>query len=344
MANHASMLPFGKSLTLKGMSMKLRSVLFIIIAAISLIFNLQAPPVFAQTTREPTGLRNVTLSVYPEYDDPRLLVMLEGNITGVDAPALVRFLVPLGAEMYSAGSKDAQGKYTGGPPNRKASSVLGWDEISYELKTETFRVEYYTDEIVGLPDKSISYDFRFLYPISDLRVIVQQPLKAQNLAVVPNGTATNEGQFKVQTFNFTNLTPDPANPLHFDISYTKSDLNPSIQSTSGNSSGNLPSSGTNSSLGLITLITVGVVVTAMVFFWLGGKKKHKPGYTAQRPPPRAERRRGSQAQKRTETKVIAKRQARAQEAKPGTDEFCYQCGSPVDSSAKFCPACGNKLD
>lgn len=323
--------------------MKLRFI-FLVIAVISLL-SFQVSPLLAQAVKEPTGFKNVTLWLYPEYDDPRLLVMLEGKITGAEPPTPVRFLVPLGAEMYSAGSKDAQGKYTGGPPDRKASSVLGWDEISYELKTETFRVEYYSDEILGLPDKSISYDFRFLYPISDLRVIVQQPLKASNFAVVPAGTATTEGQFKVQVFNFTNLTPDPANPLHFDISYTKTDLNPSLQSTSGSPSGSQPPPA-DSSTGLIVLVTVGVVVTAMVFFWLRGKKKLKPAYsTGRRPPLRAERRRGnSQLPKKAATKVIVKTQAKTRERTSKPDGFCSQCGSPIDSSAKFCPACGSKLD
>ena len=47
--------------------------------------------------------------IYPEYDEPSLLIMLEGKITGANPPVQVRFLVPSTAEMYSAGSKDAQG-------------------------------------------------------------------------------------------------------------------------------------------------------------------------------------------------------------------------------------------
>jgi len=323
--------------------MKLRYVLFLVVTTISLLLNLPTQPASAQTTKEPAGFRSVTLWVYPEYDDPRLLVMLEGKITGVDAPALIRFLVPAAAKMYSAGWKDAQGKYTGGPPERKVSSVPGWDEISYELKTDTFRVEYYANEIVGMPDKTISYDFRFLYPISDLRVIVQQPLKATNFVVAPKGTATNEDQFKVQTYNFSNLNPDKDQPLHFDVSYTKLDLNPSIQNESGKS----PPSGNGLSGGLIIMIAAGAIVIAAIFFWLGGKRKsgYQTGARAQRMPTRAERREHERhSQKKSQVRISAKEQVKPPKPESKTDEVCYYCGYPVESSDKFCPNCRKNLD
>jgi hypothetical protein len=202
-------------------------LLFVILAVFSLMIislGIGGQPAQAQSAVEPVGFDNVTLWVYPEYDDPRLLMMLEGQITGAEPPALVRFLVPEAAEMYSAGSKDAQGKYTGGPPTRKASTIPGWDEISYTLTSKTFRLEYYDDIITGSPDKKISYDFRWLYPISNLQVVIQQPKKASDFVVMPFGTQTLEGGFTVYTYNKSGLTIDPGmQPLHFDISHTKAD-------------------------------------------------------------------------------------------------------------------------
>ncbi len=113
-----------------------------LLVAISLLFiTADIPLALAQTENEPDGFKNVTLWIYPEFDDPRLLVMLEGQIVGVQVPATVRFLVPSAAEMYSAGSMNAQGQYSGGPPRREPSAIAGWDEISYEVTTDTFRIE-----------------------------------------------------------------------------------------------------------------------------------------------------------------------------------------------------------
>ena len=83
---------------------------------------------------------NVHLWVYPEFDDPRLLVMLQGQISGAQPPVTVSFLVPSTAEMYSAGSIDSQSQYSGGPPDREPSAFSGWDAVSYELTSDIFHV------------------------------------------------------------------------------------------------------------------------------------------------------------------------------------------------------------
>jgi hypothetical protein len=212
----------------------------------------------AQSANEPTGLSNGTLWIYPEYDDPRLLVMLEGQITGATAPAIIRFLVPSAAEMYSAGSKDAQGKYTGGPPDRAPSQISGWDEISYELKTPTFRMEYYDPIINSEVEKHISYNFLTIYPITSLEVVVQVPAAATDFRVLPQGTKTTEGSFTVYTSSYANLSTDQS--LHFDISYFKSDPYPSIGGTP------VPSTASGSFNSLPILIFAAVIIVAGIIF------------------------------------------------------------------------------
>jgi hypothetical protein len=290
---------------------KMRYFIFVL-SLVILLMAANSPLSRAQTPQEPAGFKNVTLWLYPEYDDPRLLMMLEGKIMGAQVPAQIRFLVPVSAELYSAGSKDAQGKYTGGPPNRIASQIPGWDEISYELKYETFRVEYYDSIITGNPDKKISYDFRHLYPISDLTVIVQQPLTANNFTVTPAGRPDKEDAFKVSTYNFNN--PAISQPLHFEIAYVKTDPNPSLNTAPASSN----------SAGQVTLIiTLAIVVIAIgVFIVLGQSRKKKPV-----------RAKTSE----TRSRSVGKRE-------PLRDKFCNQCGNPRGKRDKFCPNCGNPTD
>jgi hypothetical protein len=291
--------------------LKIRYLLLILSALIAVIGFVQ--PAFAQTTNGISGFHNVTLWLYPEYDDPRLLVMMEGKVAANEVPSTVRFLVPQIAEMYSAGSKDAQGNYSGGPPNRIASQIPGWDEINYQLKTDTFRVEYYDDIITGTVDKKISFDFRWLYPITDLTVVVQQPLKASNFAVNPAGKQSIEGQFSVNNFNFSN--PDINQPLHFDVTYTKTDPNPSL--------GNSPASSSSKiTTGQLTLIVVAVLVMVglIVFFTVYKLKKKKP-----------EKARRTQKRARAITASLKER-------------VCDQCGSTVGKGSEYCPHCGNEMD
>jgi hypothetical protein len=282
-------------------------------AVISLLFiGADIPQALAQDENEPTGFKNVRLWIYPEYDDPRLLVMLEGQIAGVQAPAKVRFLVPSAAEMYSAGSMDAQGRYSGGPPLREPSAILGWDEISYEATTDTFRVEYYDPIIRGQPDKTISYEFRWLYPISDLEVTLQEPLRSSNFSVLPRGEPfTDNRGFASHRYNYRDLGDDL--PLPFEIAYTKPDRNPSLTTEV---------KGTTN-----TLMTVSIVVGLGAVLGAGLLWVRKS-----RPQTRATRRRAAK-----------NAPVRAPEESRLPRNFCRHCGQRLESPSRFCPHCGTKL-
>ena len=291
----------------------------LLFAAIGLYITVAGmPQALAQDENEPVGFENVRLWLYPEYDDslsigePTLLMMLEGQIVGVQAPARVRFLVPSAAQMFSAGSKDAQDRYTGGPPDREPSSIPGWDEISYVVTTDTFRVEYYDPLIIrGQPDRAISYEFRWLYPISDLDVIVQEPKKSSNYSVSPAGQRfTDSEDFASYRYSFSDLDDEP--PLQFEIAYTKSDPNPSLAVDDTGS--------------MNMLLTLGIVVGLLALF--GG------GYLLLRRPRMGTR---TRADRRRAGKDAP---ARASKGKKLPGRFCGQCGKRLEGRSRFCEHCG----
>jgi hypothetical protein len=295
--------------------MKLKYILLFVAAILSSFVGALQADVPAQSANEPTGLNNVTLWIYPEYDDPRLLIMMEGQATGVNLPAQIRFLVPSAAEMYSAGSKDAQGIYTGGPPDRKPSQITGWDEISYELKNPTFRMEYYDPVIRGQIEKTIAFDFQTIFPIGSLETIVQVPTAASNFKVTPAGTKTTEGNFTVYTSRYNTL--NVGLPLHFDIAYTKSDPNPSL-------GGSPPPSPASGSWNLLPFaILAGVIIIAGTFIW-AVKATRKDKFTLKNQTDRSHHKANKPTQLRS--------------------KFCNQCGKPLEFPSKFCPYCRHKLD
>lgn len=207
---------------------------------------------------EISGYENVTIWIYPEYDDPRLLVMIEGDIVGAEAPVEVRFLVPATAQMYSAGSIDTGGVYSGGPPNRVASDISGWDEISYELTSQTFRVEYYAPLINGQVSKSIVLDYQFLLPVTNLEVILQEPRSSSQFVAIPAGISfiDTEG-FKSHSYKYDTVFVGQA--LQYDITYTKSDSRPSLD---------IKDAGGADFLIVVIVILVILAGVAGAFLWL----------------------------------------------------------------------------
>jgi len=291
---------------------------------------------------------NVQLWVNPEYDDPSLLVMLEGTLTSAAPPVTVAFLVPTGAVMYSRGSKDASGSYNVGPNDtRNASSIPGWDIVSYTLESNIFRIEYYDNSaIVGSPDKTVDYEFRTLTPITNMSVYVQQPRTATNFVVDPAGAANLDGQgFTIQTYSYP--TVDPATPVDFHITYTKTDSAPSLGdsgASSGGTSGGSSSGGLSN--GVVVIIVVVVVAAAAVIIFMTQRS---------RPVNRADRRRRTGAARRPQAVSRSSgggnrgggggggnRGGGGGGGGGGTGKFCTNCGAPVSSNARFCSECGTQ--
>ncbi len=272
-------------------SLKIRNLALLSVSLVSLMLGLGFARAYADPANEATGFRDVRLWVYPEYDGPRLLV-------------------PSAAEMYSAGSMDTQGQYSGGPPD--THTRLGRNQLSIQLKTDTFRVEYYDPVITSQPDKKISYYFRWLYPIADLRVLLQQPKNATNFTVLPaGGTPTSEQGVNALLYEYTSLKD---NPLHFDIAYTRSDPNPSLPR---------PAASAPPNTALVPAIVIGLgLLIAGGFVWALRSRK------ATRPQPKV---------------VPVAATGRAPSLARRKKRFCTRCGEPVDNQSRFCRHCGARL-
>lgn len=286
----------------------------LLVATLITFFSVSAIPVLAAD--EPFKFKSVFLSVYPEYDDPlalgypTVLVMLDGQIDGANPPATVRFLVPSDAVMNSAGS-GPRSSYVGGPPDRKASGIAGWDEISYTLTTNYFVVEYYAP-IPTSPNRDFSVDFIPLFDINGpLGAIVQEPRQATDFNVVTQNQtvkqppSTDAEGFKIQGYSFGSLKS--SQPISFHITYTKNSLVPSMSLSQGPSTTGL----------LVIFGTVMVVLLLVVLYQV---------------------RRNSSSRQRNRDRASRQLPTR----KSGGGRFCTKCGARLDKSERFCPQCGTK--
>lgn len=304
-----------------------KTLLVAFLSAFTVFFSI-VPPVFAQDQPSIT-LKNTTLSIFPEYDDPMnlgvpsLLIMYEGQIISNNL-SQIAFLVPEDAQMYSAGSGPRDQYQVGGLLDvNGASNISGWKQVSFVPKTNFFVIEYYLP-IPTQPDRSIHFDFRTLYPVSGMKVIVQEPGRATDFKLAPEGRVGNGPDgFKIHTFDVPSVTPDQ--PLLYDITYNKKDNNPTLGSGGAVSA---TSSNTN-----LVLIVIGVIVVLGAVLFFGSQLRAKPA-----------RAYSSRSQRRQAMREVRKGQAPGQEQGKGKSKFCRNCGKPLQGNDRFCPSCGESVD
>ena len=295
----------------------MRRLCLAVLLAATLItfFPVSGIPVLAAD--EPVKFKHVVLSVYPEYDDPlalgypTVLVMLDGEIDGANPPVDVRFLVPTGAAMYSAGSGPRTSYARGASLELgKPSDIPGWDEISYTLETNSFVVEYYAP-IPTSPNRDFSVDFIPLFDINGLQAFIQEPRQATDFKIVTPSQSVTQTPFKddegfnVQRYSLGSLKS--GQQISFNISYIKNNQAPSLAISQGPSTAGL----------LIIFGTVMGVILLVVLYQV---------------------RKTSSSRQRNRGRVSRNLPTR----KSAGGRFCTKCGASLDKSERFCTQCGTK--
>lgn len=260
-------------------------------------------------------LKNIKVSVWPEYDEPRVLVIYEGEFAGT-FPQEVRFRLPAGAEaaQVCALKKPADEHicqlYQIKP---EGDGLL----LTYTLPIPTFFVEFYYYPLQGAGPRDIAFSFRPLDPVESLDLEVQEPLRAAEFRLTPpSSTVSSDGQgFRYYHYRYSNLTPEQ--PVEVRIGYNKADANPSVAKRQP---GGAAPGGLGSGLGL-PLLLGGAVVLAVLAAWVLGRRAQGRVSVPQAAP--AWRGAGGGSEK-----------------KGGV--FCTQCGQALRREDNFCPRCGRK--
>jgi hypothetical protein len=285
---------------------------------------------------EPTGLSNVTVWLYPEFDDPRLLVMTQGHVAqGTTLPAMVRFLVPTDAQLYSAGAMDSQMNYSGAPPQRQPSEIAGWDEISYDVTEQIFRVEYYTDAIKGETDKQIEFEYSFLYPVENLFVEVQQPLKATSFVITPTQESMTVGNDGLNYYARQIESLEAGEPVKVRMEYTKTD--PALSYNLADQP-QPAQSGPNADQTMLIVVTGGALVAILAaVFIISRRRRSAPA------PSRAQRRARARQNRSRDQERPARSQVASEDTPSQAANFCRHCGTSLREDSLFCPQCGEQV-
>ncbi|MHB0980888.1 MAG: zinc ribbon domain-containing protein [Thermoleophilia bacterium] len=280
------------------------------------------------------SVSTMKISIWPEYDDPRVLVIYQGDLDeSVQLPADVTFNLPKGAEVGMACEVDPSGGHSCRP--FKLADRGEYQSLTYrvEAQRKIFFEYYYEAFPAGVPARSFDVSLLPAFPVAELTVEVQEPARSTDFAVtpaLPEQITDSEGLvYHQQVFT----APPVGGPIDLSIAYSKQDDKPSVSPSSEAGTDGAATVGAQGG-GSRSLIVV-VIVVGLAALGLVGFRAFKPASATPRGKGGASRggRQGGSGSG-------GSRQQPASRAR-GT-KFCTDCGAGLNREHRFCPECGHE--
>jgi hypothetical protein len=290
--------------------MRLKLFLFVLLAL------LVAPvPAHAQT---PITFSSVYIRLWPEYDDPAMLVMYDFELPrDVDLPINFTIALPPEALLHAIAYYQDGLKYV-----PESDVIINQSEITIRLTQRAiYHLEYYLPLATEGTRRTFTYTWSGQYATEQLLLELIPPLNIYNFSapdfVVPRGKHTETNQDIFHTLTLTNLPVGETR--QFPIAYDR-DTDELVGSKP-----NLPSIPTDSSTGNVTFSTYTPLILGVLgVLLIGGgivafilNNQSKPSPARHRHAPAAEK----------DSKVV----------------YCSECGKRATSADRFCRSCGTSL-
>lgn len=206
-----------------------RSSVITAITLVVVISMLMLPrPVMAAVADSGGAVDSLSVLVEPEYDDPRVLVVLESTLSAdTPLPHRARFDIPKSAVNVGMACEVVDGQHKCKTYTMDDSGA--YQRLSYNADTSRqLFLEYYYDPFAGQKtEKSFVYEYRAPYDVKRLKVAIQQPLKAENYKIEPASEKSLKDDKGMNIFLYEYDDVAEGRVLTFDVSYSKSDPEPS---------------------------------------------------------------------------------------------------------------------
>ncbi len=317
-------------------------------ASLLLLFGVAATPARAAEL----SATQMKVSVWPEYDDPRVLVINQADLDpSVQLPADVTFNIPKGAEIGMACEVDSSGGHACKP--YQMVDMGDYQALTYKVEAQKkIFLEYYYDAFpAGTPERTFDFQYRPGFAVGNTTIEVQEPLRSSGFTVDPalaQTTTDSEGL----TYHLQDYADLPVEePFTAKVSYTKTDANPSVQpKDSAAPSGGLPAAGSGSNN---TALFVVLAALAFGTLLVGGYKVMRPasassggrGGRSARGPARTQNARPKASRAQATGGDRSRSGAKSRKVAPGDasdTKFCTSCGTGIRRADSFCPECGEE--
>jgi len=301
----------------------------LLVAAV--LFLLLLP--FTAQAAEPPHFAALKISLWPEYDQPSVLVMYDITLPeSATLPLSLNIRIPARAgQPYAVAYQDPSGNLVNADFQYSADTT--WGTISINAMTPNLHIEYYDPALAKDGDQRT---FVFQWPgdfaVDALFLVVQQPATATNFHITPAmGTGIQEDDGLVY-YRADLGALHAGQPFEVTITYTKSDdtLSKNTMRPQSNLSPEEPAEGEITwhkiTPWVITALGVALIVIGLVWYW--SSNRQVPVTTT-----RQRRRRSKKQPLPPETLAADAVEAR----------YCPQCGTRAQPGDRFCRICGTPL-
>lgn len=291
-----------------------------VVAVLALLLAAGAKYPAAAQTADSLHIGRMQVMVMPEYDQPRVLVQAQGRLLEPSLPTTLTLRLPAGAQvLHACATRQPGGDHVCQPFEAQADgdSVL----LSYSIPTVDFFVEYVYGFIDSPGQRSLEFTFLPTYPIDELEVAIQEPLRSMafTLSPPPASQSADQQGFRYHNYSFSSVAPDQ--PIRFQFSYVKDDVQPSVSPSAEQGS-----QGNKDALYIIILGLGGLAALALLAHRRLGRLLSPGGV-------RATSARGPAA-------PAAPPRNPAAAGRGMVPRFCTQCGSALGGPVRYCPQCG----
>lgn len=292
---------------------------FLLLIMLGLLFAFPAS-VFAQSDLK---LTNVNVQLWPEYDQPSMLVITDFEIPATTAlPVNVTFRIPKDANLIAVAVYSADGALTNaifeGPQEDGE-----WQSFTVSLDSTAGRFEYYQTLSFNGNQRIFSYLWDGIYAVDTFAIRVLEPFDTTSLKTDPALTSiSQESNLKYYEGEPVALASGEQFILNLEYEKTTDTL---IVNTQGvqpsapvdeNTPGRVSLS--NSLPYIIGGLGVIMIVGGVVYYWQSGRRST-----------------GGKSRKRS--------RSHAEEQEDGEETYCPQCGSRSKTGDRFCRTCGARL-
>jgi hypothetical protein len=292
---------------------------WLLILIMGVFFTFPAIAAYAQSN---VTLANVNVQLWPEYDQPSMLVIVDFQVSISQLPANIPFRIPKEANLIAVAAYAADGSLVNAVfdgPKKDGE----WQTFSISMDTSaSYRFEYYQPITFNGSQRIFSYLWDGAYAVDAFNIRVLEPMDTVSLTTIPAlpSTAQENGLLYYEG-DTVKLAGGEQFTLNLDYKKTSDTLiappqgiqpsAPVDENTPGRISLN------NSLPYVIGGLGVIMIVGGLVYYWGAGRNS------------------GKKARRRTHSY--------AENKEDGAETHCPQCGQRANAGDRFCRVCGARL-